>query len=65
MSMSTFPIQINEVIRLYERVNRLKPPSSENRFQGNNADSLNISAEAKKKLVREQAQSAVLERIKK
>jgi hypothetical protein len=63
--MSTFPIQINEVIRLYERVNRLKPSSLENRFQSTNADSLNISAEAKKKLVREQAQNAVLERIKK
>ena len=64
--MSTFPIQIHEVIRLYERVNRLKPVTSENRAQDNNdSDLLNISAEAKKRLVREQAKNAVLERIKK
>jgi hypothetical protein len=65
MPMSTLPIQIHEVIRLYERVNRLKPTSSENPSQENSSDLLNISAEAKKKLVREQAESAVLERIKK
>jgi hypothetical protein len=65
MPMSTLPIQIHEVIRLYERVNRLKPTSSENPSQDNSSDLLNISAEAKKKLVREQAESAVLERIKK
>jgi hypothetical protein len=63
--MSTFPIQIHEVIRLYERVNRLNLNSSENRSQGNSSDLLNISAEAKKRLVREQAKSVVLERIKK
>jgi len=63
--MSSFPIQIHEVIRLYERVNRMKSTASENRAQGSSSDLLNISAEAKKKLVRDQARSAVLERIKK
>jgi hypothetical protein len=63
--MSTLPVHLHEVIRFYERVNRLNPTSSDDRISTGSSDLLNISAEAKKKLVREQAGSAVLERIKK
>jgi hypothetical protein len=63
--MSTLPVQIHEVIRFYDRVNKLKPDRSGDRGRTGGPDMLNISAEAKKRLVREQARSAVLERIKK
>jgi hypothetical protein len=63
--MSTLPVQIHEVIRFYDRVNKLKPDRAEDRAQTGGPDMLNISAEAKKRFVRDQARSAVLERIKK
>jgi hypothetical protein len=63
--MSTLPVHIHEVIRFYERVNRIKPASLEDRALTGGPDLLNISAEAKKRLVRQQAGSEVLEKIKK
>jgi hypothetical protein len=62
--MSTLPVNFNEVIRFYERVNRLKPASFTDRGQNNSSDLLNISAEAKRRFVLKQAQSEVLEKIK-
>jgi len=61
--MSTLPIHMHEVIRFYERV-KLRPASSEDRPQIGSPDLLNISAEAKKTLVREQARCEVLEKIR-
>ena len=63
--MSTLLVNFHEVIRFYDRVNRLKPASFTDRGQVNGSDFLNISAEAKKKFVLEQARSEVLEKIKK
>jgi len=63
--MSTSPVNYPEVIRFYERVTHLKPASLADKGQNNSSDLLNISAEAKKKFVLEQAFSEVLERIKK
>ena len=63
--MSTSPVNFPEFIRFYERVTRLKPASLADRTQNNSSDLLNISAEAKKKVVFKQAFSEVLEKIKK
>jgi hypothetical protein len=63
--MSTIPIHFHEVIRFYERVNRLKPKGLSDQLRSDGPDLINISAEAKKKLVLDQARNEVLEKIKK
>jgi hypothetical protein len=63
--MSTIPVHFLEVIRFYERVNKLKPSLLADRLRSNSQDLINISAEAKKKLVLDQARNEVLEKIKK
>ena len=63
--MSTIPVHFQEVIRFYERVNKLRNSSSEDRARASGPDLLNISSEAKKRLVMEQARNEVLEKIKK
>lgn len=62
--MTTFPFQINEVIHLYNRVLKLKPSTILEKEQGEPQDIVNISAEAKKRQILEQAKSEVLERIR-
>jgi hypothetical protein len=62
--MSAPPVNFPEFIRFYERVNQLKPVSSADRTQ-NITDLLDISAEAKKKVVFKQAFNEVLEKIRK
>ena len=64
MNMSTIPIHYHEVIRFYQRLNKLKPVSITEKTRLNNSDSLSISSEAKKRLVMEQARSEVFEKIK-
>jgi hypothetical protein len=64
-TMSTNPVNFHEVIRFYERVNKLKPTSLAERLRSNSQELINISAEAKKKLVLDQARNEVLEKIKK
>ncbi len=63
--MSTIPVHFQEVIRFYERVNKLRNASSVERGLVKGPDLLNISSEAKKRLVMEQARNEVLEKIKK
>ncbi len=63
--MSTIPVHFQEVIRFYERVNKLRNATSSEPLQTSVPDSLNISAEAKKRLVMDQARNQVLARIKK
>ena len=63
--MFTLPVNTHEVIRFYERVNRLKPHSLTDRGQINSVQVIDISAEAKRKLVLELAFSEVLEKIRK
>ncbi|MBI4764769.1 MAG: hypothetical protein HY787_09210 [Deltaproteobacteria bacterium] len=62
--MSTPPVSFPEFIRFYVRVARLKPNSLVDRTQ-NKSDLMDISAEAKKKLVFKQAFNEVLEKIRK
>lgn len=62
--MTIFPFQINEVMHLYNRVSKLKPIALLEREQGEPQDVVNISAEAKKRQILEQARSEVLERIR-
>ena len=63
--MSIFPFQMNEVVRLYNRVSNLNPSIILEKERGEPQDVVNISAEAKKKQVIEKARSEVLERIRK
>jgi hypothetical protein len=63
--MSTSPVNSHEVIRFYERVNRLKPTSLGDRGQINSGHFIDISADAKRKIVLEMAFSEVLEKIRK
>jgi hypothetical protein len=63
--MSTIPVHFQEVIRFYERVNKLRNASPSDRFRVSVPDSLNISSEAKRRLVMDQARNQVLAKIKK
>ncbi|MEW6187352.1 MAG: hypothetical protein AB1585_16585 [Thermodesulfobacteriota bacterium] len=63
MSTST-AINHNDVIRFYERVNRLKPSHPADPGRITTQSFIDISAEAKKKFVLELARDEVLERIK-
>jgi hypothetical protein len=62
--MSTPPVNFPEFIRFYGRLNQLKPVSLVDRTQSK-GDLLDISAEAKKKIVFNQAFNEVLEKIRK
>jgi hypothetical protein len=62
--MSVFPFQINEVVRLYNRVSKLNPSAILEKERGEPQDVVNISVEAKKKQILEKARSEVLERIR-
>ncbi len=62
--MSTSPVDFPEFIRFYGRVTQLRSVSLADRTQ-NKSDLLDISAEAKKKLVFKQAFNEVLEKIRK
>jgi len=63
--MSIFPFQINEVVRLYDRVSKLNPSTILEKEQEEPQDIVNISAEARKKQILEKARSQVIERIRK
>jgi len=63
--MSVVPFQTNEVLQLYNRIAKLKSSMIlEKEDQVEPQDVVNISAEAKKKQILEQAHSEVLERIR-
>jgi hypothetical protein len=62
--MSVFPFQMNEVVRLYNRVSKLNPSTILEKERGEPQDVVNISTEAKKKQILEKARSEVLERIR-
>ena len=63
--MSIFPFQINEVVRLYDRVSKLNPSTILEKEQEEPQDIVNISAEERKKQILEKARSQVIERIRK
>lgn len=62
--MSISPFQVNEMMNLYNRVAKLKPAAILERDQASPHDLVNISAEAKKRQILEQARTEVLERIR-
>jgi len=62
--MTIFPFQFNEVMHLYNRVSKLRPAALLEREQGEPQDIVNVSAEAKKRQILEQARSEVLERVR-
>lgn len=63
--MTVAPFQTNEVIQFYNRISKLKPSMILDKDeQAEPQDVVVISAEAKKKQIREQARSEVLERIR-
>ena len=63
--MTVMPFQINEVMHLYNRLSKLKPSAILERDQAEPQDVVNISAEAKKRQVMDQARTEVLEQIRK
>jgi uncharacterized protein YabN with tetrapyrrole methylase and pyrophosphatase domain len=63
--MTVFPFQINEVMHLYNRLSKLKPSTILEKDQEEPQDVVQISAEAKKRQVIDQARSEVMEHIRK
>ncbi len=62
--MTAFPVHIKEVMHLYEKGLKLKPPIILRKDNSEPQDVVNISAEAKRKQVLEQLKKTVVERIK-
>ncbi len=63
--MTVLPFQINEVMHLYNRLSKLKPSAILDRDRAEPQDVVNISAEAKKRQILDQARTEVLEQIRK
>jgi hypothetical protein len=64
MSMTVSAFQINEVMRLYNRLSKLKPGALLEHEQDEQQDVVRISAEAKKRQVLDQTKTDVLARIR-
>lgn len=62
--MTIFPFQINEANQVYTRLAKLKPSTILEKEPNEPQDVVNISAEAKKKQVMEQAKKEALQRIR-
>jgi len=62
--MANPPIQMNEMMPLYNRVAKLKPSSILEHEQGESLETVNTSTDAKKRQVLEQARTEVLDRIR-
>lgn len=62
--MTVFPFQVNEVMRLYTRISKLKPSTILEKEPQESQDIVNISAEAKKRQILAEAKNEVLERIR-
>jgi hypothetical protein len=63
--MTVFPHQISEVMHLYNRLSKLKPSTILEKDQAEPQDVVQISAEAKKRQILDQARSEVIEQIRK
>ena len=63
--MTVFPFQVNEVMHLYNRLSKLKPSTILDKDQSEPQDIVNISPEAKKRQIMNQARTEVLEQIRK
>lgn len=62
--MTIFPFQVNEANQIYNRLAKLKPSTILEKEPNEPQDVINISAEAKKRQVLEQARKETLERIR-
>ncbi len=62
--MTIFPFQVNEATQVYTRLAKLKPSTIFEKEPNEPQDVVNISAEAKKKQVMEQAKKEALQRIR-
>jgi|WetSurMetagenome_2_1015567.scaffolds.fasta_scaffold327540_2 hypothetical protein len=62
--MSIFPYQVNEVVSLYNRISKINPSSIIEKEKEEPQDVVNISSEARKKQIFEQARSEVMVRIR-
>lgn len=62
--MTIFPFQLNEVMHVYSRALKLKPSVLLEKEQEEPKDIVNISEEAKKRQIMEQAKNEVLQRIR-
>jgi len=62
--MMIFSLQVNEAAQIYNRLAKLKPSTILEKEPNEPQDIVNISAEAKKKQVLEQAKREALERIR-
>jgi hypothetical protein len=62
--MSIFPFQFSEAASLFNRVSKLNPSAVIEKEQAGPQDVVNISSEAKKRQIIEQARSEVIERIR-
>ncbi len=62
--MTIFPFQFNEVMQVYNRISKLKPSVLLEKGNEEPRDIVNISDDAKKRQMLEQARSEVLERIR-
>jgi hypothetical protein len=62
--MAEFPLQINEGMFLYNRVQKLKPSAILEREQNEPLDGVHTSAEGKKRQILDQARAEVLDRIR-
>lgn len=62
--MTIFPFQVSEANQIYARLAKLKPSTILEKEPNEPQDIVNISAEAKKRQVLEQARQEALERIR-
>ncbi|HMK49216.1 MAG TPA: hypothetical protein VK435_04125 [Thermodesulfovibrionales bacterium] len=62
--MSIFPYQVSEVVGLYNRISKINPTTIIEKEREDPQDVVNISTEARKRQVFEQARSEVMERIR-
>ena len=62
--MTVTPFQIYEAMHLYNRLSKLKPSAILEKERGEPRDVVNVSAEAKKRQILDQARTEVLDHIR-
>jgi hypothetical protein len=62
--MTVTPFQIHEAMHLYNRLSKLKPSAILETERGEPRDLVNVSAEAKKRQILDQARTEVLDQIR-
>ncbi|MCX8030427.1 MAG: hypothetical protein N3A59_02465 [Thermodesulfovibrionales bacterium] len=62
--MTIFSFQVNEANQIYTRLSKLKPTTLLEKEPNEPQDIVNISAEAKKRQILEQARQEALEKIR-